>query len=133
LLPEEPPAKNHRGITHGTGLSSTLLSSQVTTTHRTKFLSEPVSGQPLKLTRSASPAQDLSLGRSEDLRGTARMVPALTLTPEGVSVVGWPCRPADDRLAIHPPGSCRLLYFTRSVSLAQLRFPGLACIARCCR
>ena len=31
--------------------------------------------------------------------------------------------------AIHPPGSCRLSYSTRSISLAQIRSPG-ACLAR---
>ena len=65
------------------------------------------------------------------------MFPALTLTPLRVFVVSdGPCTPADDRLAIYPPGSCWPLYSTRSFSLAQIRFlkvlrSGLSCFARC--
>jgi hypothetical protein len=47
----------------GTGISSTLLSSQRTTTHRNQEppRRDPVSGQPIQPTWSTSPLQDLNL------------------------------------------------------------------------
>ena len=101
-----------------TGIQSTLLSSQKTTTHR----KQPQPRSHPRGTRSQFPV-DFAGARP---RGSHPASPgglpaqALTTTCE---------RPEDDLAdrpmiveAIHPPGSCPLLYSTRSVSWVQTGF-----------
>jgi hypothetical protein len=85
MLPKESPTPKKGATGHnyfGTGLSSTLLSSQRTTTHRSSTsVKRRSSGQPRHFTRSTSSAQDLSPAEiRESLVDIAQVFPAQTHT-----------------------------------------------------
>jgi len=122
MLPKKTPNQPLKGQpkdqTIGTGLSSTLLSSQRTTTHQKP---DPQQEGPVLGATALTYPVDFVGARSKILPTSPKFVPRSEPAAKRVDRrSGLADRPTIVE-AISPPGSCRLSYSTRSTSLAQTR------------